>query len=73
MILMRRLKVQGFIVLDYGDRYSEAIQALSGWMASGKLKVRQDVVDGLEHALNTVKKLYTGENTGKLMIRVKDV
>ena len=73
MILMQRLKVQGFIVLDYGARYPEAIQALSGWIASGKLKVRQDVVDGLEHALKTLKKLFTGENTGKLMIRVKDV
>ena len=72
-ILMQRLTVQGFIVLDYGDRYPEAIHALSGWMASGKLKVRQDVVDGLEHALDTLKKLFTGENSGKLMIRVKDV
>ncbi len=73
MILMQRLTVQGFIVLDYANRYPEAIQALAGWMASGQLKVRQDVVDGLAQALNTLKKLYTGENTGKLMIRVKDV
>ncbi|MCB1746451.1 MAG: NADP-dependent oxidoreductase [Gammaproteobacteria bacterium] len=73
MILMQRLKVQGFIVLDYADRYPEAIGALAGWMAEGKLKVRQDVVDGLENALQTLKKLYTGANTGKLMIRVEDV
>lgn len=73
MILMQRLKVQGFIVLDFADRYPEAIAALSQWMAEGKVKVRQDVVDGLENALQTLKKLYTGANTGKLMIRVKDV
>ncbi|MGE0485626.1 MAG: NADP-dependent oxidoreductase [Gammaproteobacteria bacterium] len=73
MILMQRLKVQGFIVLDYADRYPEAVGALAGWMAAGKLKVRQDVVDGLENALETLKKLYTGANTGKLMIRVEDV
>jgi NADPH-dependent curcumin reductase CurA len=72
MILMQRLKVQGFIVLDYADRYPEAIGALAGWMAEGRLKVRQDVVDGLENALQTLKKLYTGANTGKLMIRVAD-
>lgn len=73
MILMQRLKVQGFIILDYMDRYPEAIAAVSQWMAEGKIKVRQDVVDGLENALETVKKLYTGANAGKLMIRVADV
>ncbi len=42
-------------------------------MAESKVKVRTEIVDGLENALQTVKKLYTGANTGKLMIRVKDV
>ncbi len=73
MILMNRLKVEGFIILDYMDRYPEAITAITQWMAEGKIKVQQDVVDGLENAVETVKKLYTGTNTGKLMIRVKDV
>lgn len=73
MILMQRLKVQGFIVLDFASRYPEAIGALTQWMGEGRIKVRQDVVDGLENALITLKKLYTGENTGKLLIRVADV
>jgi NADPH-dependent curcumin reductase len=73
MILMNRLKVEGFIILDYMDRYPEAITAITQWMAEGKIKVQQDVVDGLENAVETVKKLYTGTNTGKLMVRVKDV
>jgi NADPH-dependent curcumin reductase CurA len=72
-ILMQRLKVEGFIILDYAERYPEAIAAISQWMGEGKIKVRNDVVNGLENALETVKKLYTGANTGKLMIRVKDV
>ncbi len=72
MILMQRLRVEGFIVLDYGDRYPEAIAALGRWMAEGKVKVRTEIVDGLENALQTVKKLYTGANTGKLMIRVHE-
>ena len=73
MILMQRLRVEGFIVLDYADRYPEAIADLARWMAAGKIKIRQDVVDGLENALQAVKRLYTGANKGKLMIRVKDV
>ena len=67
MILMQRLRVEGFIVLDYGDRYPEAIAALGQWMAEGKIKVRTEIVDGLENALQTVKKLYTGANIGKLV------
>jgi NADPH-dependent curcumin reductase CurA len=73
MILMQRVKVQGFIVTDYAARFPEAVGALSQWMAEGKIKVRQDVADGLENALETLKKLYTGANIGKLMVRVKDV
>ena len=41
-------------------------------MAEGQIKVRVEIVDGLANALQTVKKLYTGANTGKLMIRVHD-
>ena len=73
LILMHRLKIQGFIILDYMDRYPEATEALIGWMKEGRLKARLDVSEGLETALQAVKKLYTGENTGKLMVRVKDV
>ncbi|WP_461521358.1 NADP-dependent oxidoreductase [Porticoccus sp.] len=73
LVLMHRLKIQGFIILDYMDRYPEAIEALISWMKEGKLKARLDVSDGLETALQSVKKLYTGDNMGKLMVRVKDV
>jgi len=73
LILMYRLKIKGFIILDYMDRYPEATTELVKWMDEGKLKARLDVSDGLETALQTVKKLYTGEISGKLMVRVKDV
>jgi NADPH-dependent curcumin reductase len=72
-ILMQRLRVEGFIVLDFAARYPEAIAALGQWMAEGKIKVRSEIMDGLKHALHTLKKLYTGANTGKLMIRVQHV
>jgi NADPH-dependent curcumin reductase CurA len=73
MILMQRLRVQGFIVLDYMERYPEAISAIGQWMAEGKIKVRTEIVDGLENAVQTLNKLFTGANTGKLMLRVKDI
>lgn len=71
-ILLERARLQGFIVLDYMDRYPEAIDALGEWMAEGKIKYRLDIVDGLEHADATLRKLFTVEHKGKLMIRVSD-
>ena len=70
MILMQRVRVEGFIVLDFTARYPEALGALGQWMAEGRIKVRTEIVDGLENSLQTLKKLCTGANTGKLMMRV---
>jgi NADPH-dependent curcumin reductase CurA len=70
---MHRLKIQGFIILDYLERFPEANESILKWMSEGKIKVRLDVSEGLETALESVKKLYTGENTGKLMVRVKEI
>ena len=73
MIVMQRLRVEGFVVLDFMKRYPEAIEALGKWMAEGKIQVRTEIIDGLEHALQTLKKLFAGTNRGKLIIRVKEV
>ena len=71
-ILMKRLTVEGFLVSDYLDRYSESLEALSKWMAEGKIQYKVDIVDGIENAPSAVNKLFTGENTGKLVIKVSD-
>jgi NADPH-dependent curcumin reductase len=73
MILMKRLRVEGFIVSDFAGRFPEAIASLRQWLSEGNIKVRIDMVDGLENALQMLKILFTGGNKGKLMIRVKDV
>ena len=57
-------------VTDFAPRFGEAIAALAQWLASGEVKVRMDIHDGLENALATLKTLYTGGNTGKLLLRV---
>lgn len=68
--LMRRLTVRGFIVLDFAPRFAEAGMALAGWMLEGRLKTRQDIRPGLEHAASAVKDLYTGGNFGKLLVQI---
>ena len=69
-IIMKRLTVQGFIILDYTARYGEGVMALAGWLNEGKLHYKVDIVDGLEQAPAALNKLFTGENKGKLMVRV---
>ncbi|GJD46238.1 NADPH-dependent curcumin reductase [Methylobacterium cerastii] len=69
-MLMRRLTVQGFIVTDYAARWGEAVQALGGWMAEGRIKTRQDVRPDLARAVEHLDSLYTGGNFGKLLVQV---
>ena len=71
-ILMKRLTVKGFLVSDYLDRYSESLESLSLWMSEGKIQYKVDVVEGIENALSAVNKLFTGENRGKLIVKVTD-
>jgi len=71
-LLVNRGRMEGFVVFDYAPRYGEAVQALAGWIAEGKLKAREDVVDGLETFPETLLKLFRGENFGKLVIKVAD-
>ena len=71
-ILMKRLTVKGFLVSDYLDRYAESLESLSEWMAKGKIQYKVDIVEGIENAPSAVNKLFTGENNGKLVIKVSD-
>jgi NADPH-dependent curcumin reductase CurA len=69
-ILMHRVTLKGFIIIDYLPRMAEAVMTLAGWVLEGKIKYKVDVVDGLENAPTALKKLFTGENKGKLLVQV---
>jgi NADPH-dependent curcumin reductase CurA len=69
-VIMRRLRIQGFVVLDHLDKLPAYQQKLAVWMLEGKLKYRLHVVEGLENALEALKLLYTGGNNGKLLVRI---
>jgi hypothetical protein len=70
LIVVKRLTMQGFIVMDYMERRNEALRDLQSWVASGTLKVQEDVIDGLENTPTALIGLLAGENRGKRMIRV---
>lgn len=71
-VLVRRARIEGFIVLDYFNRAPEAFAELGKWLAEGKLKYRVDVVDGLENTPKALGKLFDGSNTGKLVVKVSE-
>ena len=70
VIVVKRLTMQGFIVMDYMDRRDAALADLQSWVSSGKLKVQEDVISGLENTPQALIGLLAGENRGKRMVRV---
>jgi NADPH-dependent curcumin reductase CurA len=69
-LLVKRSRMQGFLVLDYAPRYSEALQALSQWVRAGLIRYREDILEGIEQAPGSIAGLYRGENRGKRLIRI---
>jgi NADPH-dependent curcumin reductase CurA len=67
---VRRARMEGFVVFDYQDRYDEAARVMAAWMREGKLKGHEQFVDGLEHAVEALQLLFSGGNTGKLILRI---
>lgn len=70
LAVVKRLRLEGFIVMDFADRDAEAERELQAWVESGALRVTEDIVDGLENAPQALIGLLAGENRGKRMVRV---
>lgn len=71
-VLMKRARIEGFIVSDYWSRFPEAFAAIGRWLDTGQLKFRIDVRAGLETAPEALKLLFSGANTGKLIVQVSE-
>jgi NADPH-dependent curcumin reductase CurA len=69
-LIVARASMKGVMVADYYPRAMEALSAMGGWLANGKLKSREDIVEGLETFPDTFQKLFTGEYHGKLVLKV---
>jgi len=70
LILRRSLKMQGFIVSNYQNRIPDFVSDMTGWLAQGKVKYREDMVEGLENAPEAFLGLFSGQNFGKLVVKV---
>lgn len=71
-LVSRRIRMQGFIVLDYLDRAQEAIDALTGWVMAGNIAWREDIQEGFENIPQTLQRLFDGRNTGKQLLKLAD-
>ena len=69
-VLVNRIRMQGMIVFDWKERYGEALQALAGYLAAGRLKTRESVVEGLENAPRGLISLLKGGNFGKQLVKL---
>jgi len=69
-LLVKRARMQGFLVFDYAQRFPEALQELEGWVRAGQVHFREDILDGMEEAPGSIAGLYRGENLGKRLIRI---
>jgi NADPH-dependent curcumin reductase len=69
-LLVNHASMTGFVFSDYLDRIPEAAKALGGWVAAGELSSREDIAEGLENFPDTLLRLFRGENTGKLVLKV---
>jgi NADPH-dependent curcumin reductase len=70
-LLNKAVKMQGFLIWDYEHRYEEAVAKLAAWVRDGSLRYREDILDGMEQAPDSIAGLYRGENGGKRLIRVR--
>jgi len=71
-LVTRRARMEGFIVSDYAARFPEAIQQLAAWFGAGKIKDRVDVLEGIENAPAALRRLFTGANVGKQLVKIAD-
>ena len=69
-VLVNRIRMQGMIVFDWKDRYGEALEGLSGYLAEGKLKYRESIVEGIDNAPKGLIALLKGENFGKQLVKL---
>ena len=71
-LIIRRARMEGFIVLDYLPRFGEAIGELARWVGEGRILHQEDVQEGFENAPRTLQRLFRGDNLGKQLLRIAE-
>jgi hypothetical protein len=72
LVISRRLRIQGFVMVDYMAQAGKAMKELAGWVKTGEIAWREDIQEGFENIPATLQRLYTGANQGKQLLKVAD-
>jgi hypothetical protein len=72
MLIVARAKAQGFLITDYMARFGEGLAEMSGWVREGKIKYREDIVEGFENLPKAFIGLFHGENIGKRIVKITE-
>jgi NADPH-dependent curcumin reductase CurA len=71
-VVTKRLRMQGFIVTDHGDRYRDFLAEVGPWVRDGSLQYRETIVDGFDNIPAAFTGLFRGDNTGKMLVKIGD-
>lgn len=71
-LVVKQAKMEGFLVFQYADRYEEGLRQLTNWLREGRIKYREDVVEGLQNAPKAFIRMMEGENIGKQLVKVAE-
>ena len=71
-VLVKQLKMEGFIVSRFQSRWAEGIGQMAMWLREGKLKYREDIVEGFENTSKAFIGLLQGDNTGKMLVKARE-
>lgn len=69
-LIMKRASLHGFLVLDHAHRFGEIAGELAGHLAAGRIRADETVVDGIEKAPDALARMFAGQSTGKVLVRV---
>jgi NADPH-dependent curcumin reductase CurA len=72
LLTVHQARMEGFLVYQFTSRYDEGRQRIARWIKEGRIKYREDVVEGLENAPRALIGMMRGENFGKLLVKVSD-
>jgi len=72
VVLTQRVTIRGFIVSDFSNKQGAFLRDMGKWIADGKIKYKEDIVEGLDSAVGAFQGLLEGNNFGKLLIQVSD-